>query len=215
MTWFPAHLYWNKFSGKILIVFHIISIWNSLTSDVRKALSSLPTVWASVGVFFVFIQAGFAVDSPTAHHLVGSTGHSLTDLTHQLVWWSFHKLAVIATNCGSTRSHLLRMKRCCVYILYTLEKQEDFQWWHLTHSLISQLTYHYFVGIRTQQLIILFWFYSSIKMGTVTCFNFTWGPNLVLVAEIQGHMLPINICNDVFTVCQWILTFSTWLLALC
>ena len=58
----------------------------------------------------MFIQAGFAVDPPTACHLVWTVGHSLTYLTHQLVWWSFHKLAVIATKCGSIESHLLEKK---------------------------------------------------------------------------------------------------------
>jgi len=93
-----------------------------LTSDVREALSRLPAVWASAWAFVVFIQAGFAVDPPTACHLVGTVRHSLTDLTHQFVWWCLHKLAVIATNCGSTGCHLLKKYSIIYFVeLYNMQ----------------------------------------------------------------------------------------------
>ena len=84
---------------------------NTLTPDVREAVKFfLPTVWVSVGVFLVFIQAGFAVDSPTACHLVGNLGHKKADLTHQFVWWCVHKLVVIPASVGSIGSHQLHLK---------------------------------------------------------------------------------------------------------
>ena len=52
----------------------------------------------------MFIQAGFAVDSPTACHLVWGGRYMKADLTHQFVWWCLHKLAVISI--GSHLSHL-------------------------------------------------------------------------------------------------------------
>ena len=82
-------------------------IKSSLTSGVREVLSPFPTVWTSERVPLVFIQAGIAVDSPTARHLVGGGGYKKTDLTDQFVWWRVHKLAVIATSVGSVGSHLL------------------------------------------------------------------------------------------------------------
>ena len=54
----------------------------------------------------MFIQAGLAVDPPTARHLVGGAGHKKADLTHQLVWWCVHKLAVIPSSQGNIGSHL-------------------------------------------------------------------------------------------------------------
>ena len=54
----------------------------------------------------MFIQAGFAVDPPTARHLVWGTGHKKADLTDQLVWWWVHKLAVITMSIGSHLLHL-------------------------------------------------------------------------------------------------------------
>ena len=84
---------------------------NALTSDVKEAVKVfLPTVWANVGVFLVFIQTGFAVDSPTACHLVWTVGYKKTNLTHQFVWWCVYKLAVISTSLGSIGSHLLHLK---------------------------------------------------------------------------------------------------------
>ena len=56
-----------------------------LTSDVREVLSSFPTVWASERLPIVLIQAGIAVDPPTACHLVWGAGHKKADLTHQFV----------------------------------------------------------------------------------------------------------------------------------
>ena len=80
---------------------------SSLTSDVREVLSSFSAVWASAGAFLVFIQAGFAVDPPTACHLMWTASYMKADLTDQLVWWCVHKLAVITTSVGSIGSHLL------------------------------------------------------------------------------------------------------------
>ena len=79
-------------------------VLSSLTSGVREVLSSFPAVWASPGAFFVFIQASFAVDSPTTCHLVWSVGHVKADLTDQFVRWCLHKVAVISSTVGS---HLL------------------------------------------------------------------------------------------------------------
>ena len=76
-------------------------VLSSLTSGVREVLSSLPTVWASERVPLVFIQAGFAVDPPTASYLVGGASYKKADLTHQFVWWCLHKLAVIPASLGS------------------------------------------------------------------------------------------------------------------
>ena len=56
----------------------------------------------------MFIQAGFAVDSPAAHYLVRSTGYKKADLALQFVWWCVYKLAVIPGSLGSIGlSHLL------------------------------------------------------------------------------------------------------------
>ena len=68
---------------------------------------SFPAVWAGFGESLVFIQAGLAVDPPTARHLVGGAGHKKTDLTHQLVWWCLQKLALIPSSQGNIGSHLL------------------------------------------------------------------------------------------------------------
>ena len=75
-----------------------LRIKSSLTSDVREILSSFPTVWTSERVPLMLIQAGIAVDFPTACHLVGGASHKKADLTDQFVWWCLHKLAVIPTN---------------------------------------------------------------------------------------------------------------------
>ena len=96
----------KKFNGKVCSVY-TCGPKNSLTSDVREVLSSFPAVWASIRVSLVFIQAGFAVDSPTACHLVWSTRYKKADLTHQFVWRCVHKLVVISTSVGSVGSHLL------------------------------------------------------------------------------------------------------------
>ena len=98
-----------------------LCIQSSLTSDVREVLSSFPAVWANAGVPLVLIQAGIAVDSPTACHLVWGGRCKKADLTHQFVWWWVHKLAVIPSNLGSSgscqfwpvqcQSHLLHMQR--------------------------------------------------------------------------------------------------------
>ena len=77
-----------------------------LTSGVSKVPSSFPAVWASVGVFLMFIQAGFAVDPPKACHLVWDGRYEKADLTHQFVWRWIHKLAVITMSIGSHLSHL-------------------------------------------------------------------------------------------------------------
>ena len=105
VTWFPAHLWVKKFNGKVCSVY-TCGPKNSLTSDVREVLSSFPAVWASIRVFLVFIQAGFAVDPPTASYLVGGARYKKADLTHQFVWWCVHKLAVISTSVESVGSHL-------------------------------------------------------------------------------------------------------------
>ena len=84
-----------------------LHIKSSLTSDVRKVLSSFPTVWTSDRVPLVLIQAGIAVDPPTACQLVWCGGYKEADLTHQFVWWCVHKFAVISTSVGSIGSHLL------------------------------------------------------------------------------------------------------------
>ena len=55
----------------------------------------------------MFVQAVLAVDPPTAWHLVGGAGHKKTDLTHQLVWWCVHELALIPSSQLKIRSHLL------------------------------------------------------------------------------------------------------------
>ena len=55
----------------------------------------------------MFIQAGIAIDSPTACHLVWGGRYMKADLTHQFVWWCVHKIAVIPTSVGSIGSHLL------------------------------------------------------------------------------------------------------------
>ena len=77
-----------------------------LTSGIRKASLSFSAVWAGVGESLVFVQAGLAVDPPTAWHLVGGAGHKKADLTHQFVWWCVHKRAVIPTSQGNIGSHL-------------------------------------------------------------------------------------------------------------
>ena len=109
--------------GKILwwkiILYSLRFASSSLTSDVRKVLSNFPAVWASIRVFLVFIQAGFAVDSPTTHYLVGTASHKKTDLTHQFVWWWIYKFAVIPSDRSrwdskmtpSIGSHLLQLQR--------------------------------------------------------------------------------------------------------
>ena len=51
----------------------------------------------------MLIQAGFAVDPPTACHLVWTASYMKADLTNQLAWWCLHKLATIST---SVESHL-------------------------------------------------------------------------------------------------------------
>ena len=56
----------------------------------------------------MFIQAGFAVDPPTACHLVWGARYMKADLTHQFVWWCVHKLVVISAIIGSIGSHLLQ-----------------------------------------------------------------------------------------------------------
>ena len=85
--------------------------------------ASVPAVMTSIGVFLVFIQAGFAVDPPTAWHLVGYTGYMKADLALQLVWWCVHKLAFISASLGSIGSigsHLLqRVGTTCSYICRT------------------------------------------------------------------------------------------------
>ena len=79
-------------------------VLSSLTSGVREVLSSLPTVWANGGAFFVFIQADFAVDPPTACHLIWIAGYMKADLAHQFVRWCVHKFAVIPASLGSIES---------------------------------------------------------------------------------------------------------------
>ena len=81
---------------------------HGLTSDVWKASSTFPTVWAGEGMSLVFIQAGLAVDPPTAGHLVRDTSHEKTDLTHQLIRWCLHKLAIVPTSHWKVGSHLLQ-----------------------------------------------------------------------------------------------------------
>ena len=68
----------------------------------------------------MFIQAGFAVDPPTACHLVWTVGHKKADLTHQLVWWYLDKLAVISPSVGSIRSHLLQRVENNVHVVTQL-----------------------------------------------------------------------------------------------
>ena len=58
----------------------------------------------------MFIQAGFAVDPPTACHLVWIASYMKADLTHQLVRRCVHKLAVIPASLVSIGSHLLHLK---------------------------------------------------------------------------------------------------------
>ena len=58
----------------------------------------------------MFIQTGFAVDPPTACHLVWTASYMKADLTHQLVRWCVHKLALISASLGSIGSHLLHLK---------------------------------------------------------------------------------------------------------
>ena len=86
-----------------------LCIKSLLTSGVRELLSSFPAVWTNAGVFFVFVQAGFAVDPPTACYLVWGGGYMKADLKYQFVWWRLHKLAVTvsAGSVGSIGSHLL------------------------------------------------------------------------------------------------------------
>ena len=55
----------------------------------------------------MLIQAGIAVDPPTACHLVWGGRYEKADLTNQFVWWCLNKLAVISTSVGSIESHLL------------------------------------------------------------------------------------------------------------
>ena len=85
---------------------HTCGLKSSLTSGVRKVLPSFPTVWTSERVPLVLIQAGIAVDPPTARHLVWGGGYKKADLTHQFVWWWVHKLVVIPTSVGSVGSDL-------------------------------------------------------------------------------------------------------------
>jgi len=81
---------------------------HGLTSDVWKASSTFPTVWAGEGMSLMFIQAGLAVDPPTAGHLVRDTSHEKTDLTHQFIRWCLHKLAIVPTSHWKVGSHLLQ-----------------------------------------------------------------------------------------------------------
>ena len=55
----------------------------------------------------MLIQAGIAVDPPTACYLVWGGGYKKADLAHQFVWWWVHKLAIISTSVGNIGSHLL------------------------------------------------------------------------------------------------------------
>ena len=80
---------------------YVLVVLSSLTSGVREVLSSLPAIWASERVSLVFIQASFAVDSPTACHLIRIARYMKADLTHQFVRWCVHKLAVIPASLGS------------------------------------------------------------------------------------------------------------------
>ena len=127
---------------------------NTLTSDVREAVKFfLPTVWASVGVFLVFIQAGFAVDSPAACHFVWTVGYNKADLTDKFVWRCVHKLAVISTSLGSIGSHLLHLKTVTFNYLLPTMQQKLFctickcevtnNSAHPVYVLISLLTYCY------------------------------------------------------------------------
>ena len=105
------------------------SYLKSLTSDVREAIKIfLPAVWANAGVFYVFIQAGFAEDSPTIHHLVWIAGYMKADLTDQFVWWCLHKLAIShichsyeywnpASYTGEDSSNIC-FQQCTVTIIY-------------------------------------------------------------------------------------------------
>ena len=95
------------------LVKYYLTIWSWfwLTSGIWKALPSRPAVWAGVGEFLVRVQAGLAVDPPTAWHLVGSVGHRKTDLAHQLVRWSLLKLTVIPSSQGSIGGHFCTCTR--------------------------------------------------------------------------------------------------------
>ena len=94
--------------------------WSSLISGVREVLSSFPAIWASAGAFLVFIHAGFAIDCPTAGHLVWSAGHMKADLTNQSVWWRLHKIAVISTCRLSSWSHLSQLETTCIVVIYVV-----------------------------------------------------------------------------------------------
>ena len=92
---------WLHARPATVVSFHY---WSPLTSGVREVLPSLPTVRTNSGVFLVFIQTGFAIDPPTASHLIRISGY-MTNLTHKFVWWCVHKLAVISAIVGSLGSH--------------------------------------------------------------------------------------------------------------
>ena len=85
-----------------------LKVGNPLTSNVRKALSTFPALWASHGSL---LQAGFAAHLSTACHLVRFAGHSLTYLAYQAIWRCIHKLGIIPTNSGSTGSHLFNLSK--------------------------------------------------------------------------------------------------------
>ena len=99
-----------------------------LTSGVREVPSFLPAVWASAGAFLIFIQTGFAVDPPTACHLVWGGRYMKADLTDQFVWRWIHKLAVISI--GSHLSHLsenimyISLKLLDTYLEYFCHKSQ-------------------------------------------------------------------------------------------
>ena len=119
----------------------------------------------------MFIQASFAVDPPTACHLVWIAGHMKADLTHQFVWWCLHKLAVISTSVGSIGSHLLQTVWTTYFYNYNYDNH--------THVLLvsgSKLTYAASlccIHAETLQLCTNFGSARNMKVGEIVLLLFS------------------------------------------
>ena len=154
------------------MLFHEISVWIPLTSGVREAIqSSFPTIWAKARVFFVFIQASFAVDSPAARHLVWIAGHVKADLTNQFVRWCVHKIAVISTSVGSIGSHLLQTVWTTYFYNYMIITLMFYWFLAVNLPMLASLCC---IHSGTQQLCTNFGSACNIKVGEIVLLLFTW-----------------------------------------
>ena len=137
----------------------------------------------------MFIQASFAVDSPTARHLLWSVGHVKADLTNQFVRWCVHKIAVIFTSVGSIGSHLLQTVWTTYFYNYMIITLMFY--WFLAVNL-PMLCHS---AVYTQELssyVLTLALHVTLKWARLYFYRSRVSNDYVLHTDIHDHMLPLT-----------------------